>query len=206
MHDDPDHWERLWVRTLREHADKVAQRPPSAYLELIAELPPGRALDAGCGHGAETMWLAARGWHVTALDFSPSVLAHAQATAASRGEGLTERIDWREGDLARWAPEAEHFDLVASFYVHIAGTTEEFVQRLARGVAPGGALLLVGHRSIDPETGRDTGATGQRQVTVDEVRAALDPSEWQCVVTEERPRVVVGSGLDTVVLARRTKA
>jgi 2-polyprenyl-3-methyl-5-hydroxy-6-metoxy-1,4-benzoquinol methylase len=65
MAHDRSHWEQLWVRTLREHADKVAGRPPNAYLLAeAAGLTAGRALDAGCGHGAETLWLAARGWQV----------------------------------------------------------------------------------------------------------------------------------------------
>jgi len=58
---DQDYWEQLWSKTLREHADKVASRPPNAHLMAeVADLPPGRALDAGCGHGADTLRLAAR--------------------------------------------------------------------------------------------------------------------------------------------------
>lgn len=68
---DRDSWERRWEQALREHPDKVSSRPPNEYLLAeIGDLRPGLALDAGCGHGAETIWLAAAGWRVTAVDFS----------------------------------------------------------------------------------------------------------------------------------------
>ena len=73
---DQDFWEQLWSKMLRENADKVALRPPNAHLMAeAANLPPGHALDAGCGHGADTLWLATHGWHVTAVDFSAAVAA-----------------------------------------------------------------------------------------------------------------------------------
>jgi hypothetical protein len=79
---DRAHWEQLWAKTLREHPDKVAQRPPNAhFIAEVCGLRSGRALDAGCGHGAETLWLAAHGWEVTAVDCSASALAHARSTA-----------------------------------------------------------------------------------------------------------------------------
>jgi trans-aconitate methyltransferase len=57
-----DFWEQLWSRTLRERASDVARRPPNAHLTTeIDDLPAGRALDAGCGHGSETVWVAAHG-------------------------------------------------------------------------------------------------------------------------------------------------
>ena len=60
---DRDFREQLWSKTLLEHGDKVAQRPPNAHLMAeAAKLSPGRTLDAGCGHGADTLWLAAHGW------------------------------------------------------------------------------------------------------------------------------------------------
>jgi 2-polyprenyl-3-methyl-5-hydroxy-6-metoxy-1,4-benzoquinol methylase len=68
---DRDSWEERWSQALREHDDKVAKIPPNAHLtDVVGSLSPGRALDAGCGHGSETLWLAARGWQVTAVDFS----------------------------------------------------------------------------------------------------------------------------------------
>jgi SAM-dependent methyltransferase len=201
---DRAHWERLWAKTLREYPDKVAQRPPNAHLTAeVARLNPGRALDAGCGHGAETLWLAAHGWEVTAVDFSATALTHAKTTAEVLGPERAQRITWVEGDLAVWAPATTHFDLVACLYVHVAGSVDEMVRRMSSGVAPGGALFLVGHRPVDPATGKPTAAAGQVQVSVESAVAALDAIAWEFVVAEERPRAVAGTGVDAVILARR---
>jgi SAM-dependent methyltransferase len=201
---DRAHWEQLWARTLREHPEKVARRPPNAHLLAeVASLRAGRALDAGCGHGAETLWLAAHGWEVTAVDFSPSALAHARSTAEALSPQIAARIAWVEGDLGVWTPPRDQFDLVVCLYVHVAGSVEEMVRRMASGVAPGGTLLMVGHRPIDPATGLPTAAAGQVQVSVESAIAALDPGAWTRVVAEERPRAVAGTGVDAVIVARR---
>jgi hypothetical protein len=89
---------------------------------------------------------------------------------------------------------------VASLYVHVAGSVEAFVARLAAGVAPGGTLLLVGHLPVDPTTGEATRAAGQTQVTLAAARAALDPGAWDLVVAEDRTRPD-GGGADAVVQA-----
>ena len=199
---DQSFWDQLWSKTLREHGDKVAARAPNAHLVgEVASLPAGRALDAGCGHGAETLWLAAHGWHVTALDFSASALAHGASMAEAAGLG--DRIDWVEGDIATWSVPSDHFDLVVCLYVHVAGSVEAMVRRMASGVAVGGTLFLVGHRPIDPATGAATAAANQVQVAVEGAVAALDPHAWELVVAEERPRPVAGTGVDAVIRARR---
>jgi len=201
---DRDFWEQRWSQVLREHADQIARRPPNTHLTgEVEDLRPGRALDAGCGHGADTLWLAAHGWRVTAVDFSAAVLAHARSTAEALGSDVAERVEWVEGDLATWTPHPGHYDLVACLYVHIPGSVEEMVRRMAAGVAPGGTLLLVGHRPIDPATGAATPAAGQVQVSVDAAVAALDPDRWEFVVAEERSRNQPGSGVDALVCARR---
>lgn len=206
MAHDRGHWEQLWVRTLREHADKVSKRPPNAHLlAAAAELAAGRALDAGCGHGAESLWLAARGWEVTAIDFSASALAHARATAEARGPDVAARIRWVEADLGTWAPAPAHFDLVVSLYVHIAGSPEEMVRRLGGGVAPGGTLLMVGHQPIDPATGQATAAATQQQISVEGAVASLEPNTWDLLLAEERPRAQAGTGVDAVIVARRRR-
>jgi hypothetical protein len=69
--------------------------------------------------------------------------------------------------------------LVACVYVHVAGSVEEMVRRMGAGVAPGGTLLLVGHRPFDPDTGAATPAAGQVQVSVETAIAALDQHRWR---------------------------
>jgi SAM-dependent methyltransferase len=201
---DREFWEQLWARTLREGAEKVELRPPNAHLTgEVSNLKPGRALDAGCGHGSDTLWLAARGWQVTAVDFSAAALAHARSRAEGAGPDVAGGVDWVEADLATWSPQPGHFDLVFSLYVHVAGSVQEMVRRMGAGVAPGGTLLLVGHRPIDPATGVATRAAGQKQVSVQAAMAALEPDYWKVVVAEDRPRGATGTGVDAVIRARR---
>jgi SAM-dependent methyltransferase len=201
---DRESWEDRWSRALREHGDRVGRRPPNTH--LIAEidaLRPGRALDAGCGHGAEALWLAARGWQVTAIDFAATALAYAQSTAEAMGDDIAARVDWVQADLAEWTPALGAYDLVVCLYVHVAGSVVDMVRRMASGVAPGGTLFLLGHRPIDPATGAETAAAGQVQVSVEDAVAALDPVVWELLVADHRVRATADTGVDALVRARR---
>jgi 2-polyprenyl-3-methyl-5-hydroxy-6-metoxy-1,4-benzoquinol methylase len=199
---DRDFWEQRWAKALADRGDDIARMPPSPYLVAAADgLEPGRALDAGCGHGAETLWLAARGWRVTAVDFSAAALERGRASAEAAGTGP--QIEWVEADLGRWAPEAGAYDLVVCLYVHVAGSAEAMVGRLAAGVAPGGRLLMAGHQPTDPETGEPTAAAGQTQVAVADAVAALGNEEWQLLTAEERRRSQGPAGVDAVIHAVR---
>ncbi len=198
---DRDFWERRWAQALREHPDEVASRPPNAHLVAeIGAVAPGLALDAGCGHGAEAIWLAASGWRVTAVDFSVTALEQARAMAQAVGADVAERIEWVASDLGSWEPPPRRFDLVSSLYVHVAGSVREMVTRLASGVAPGGTLFLGGHLPVDPATGEPTPAAGQAHVTVEDAVEGLDSREWKIVLAEERIRAG-GTGVDAVVRA-----
>ena len=140
---------------------------------------------------------------MTAVDFAANALAHGRSAAAELGDDIARRIDWVEADLAAWIPARDAFDLVACLYVHVAGSVEELIERLAAAVAPGGTLLLVGHRPVDPATGAKTAAAGQVQVSVEAARSALDPARWTLGTAEERPRATAGSGVDAVIRADR---
>ena len=201
---DRSFWEERWAQVLREHADEVASRRPNPH--LVAEFPDGVevgcALDAGCGHGAEAIWLASRGWRVTAIDFSAAALEHGRGMAEEVGADVAERIEWVEGDLGMWQPPARHFDLVISLYVHVAGSVRAMVTRLASGVVTGGTLFLVGHLPADPATGEASPAAGQNQVTIEDAIEALHPREWNVVMAELRSHPG-GGGVDAVVRATR---
>ena len=110
----------------------------------VAELPPGRALDLGCGHGGDAIWLAQRGWTVTAIDVSAAALAVAEEDA--RAAGVEAPISWQLRDIADGLP-AGPFELVAATYLHspVELPREPILREAASIVAPGGTLVVIGH-------------------------------------------------------------
>ncbi|WP_308167446.1 class I SAM-dependent methyltransferase [Catellatospora tritici] len=199
--------EAYWENRYRDHAGPGSRRPNPQLLAEVAELAPGSALEAGCGEGADAVWLASRGWRVTAADISPTALDRARehATAAD----VADRIEWVQADLTGWTSGPRRFDLVCTSYVHTPGSPMELYDRLAAAVAPGGTLLIVGHHPSDQHSHGAHGATHQAHVTPEQVADGLDPTAWQVVVAETRQRAVAthhGATTvlhDTVVHARR---
>ncbi|MDI1461170.1 class I SAM-dependent methyltransferase [Catellatospora sp. KI3] len=199
--------EAYWEDRYRDHAGPGAGHPNPQLAAEVAGLAPGTALEAGCGEGADAVWLAARGWRVDAVDISPTALDRARARAEAVGADLAARVAWTRADLANWTPNRE-YDLVCTGYVHTPGSPLDLYARLAAAVAPGGTLLIVGHHPADHHSHGAHGATHQVHVTPEQVAAALDPARWDVVVAETRQRAVVGHGgeimlHDTVVRARR---
>lgn len=137
---DKDYWEQHWQQAHDRPADHGAPHPYLA--QETGGLAPGTALDAGCGTGAEAIWLASHGWQVTAADISAQALARAAQRAA--GSDVSERVRWVEADLTAWEP-GTLFDLVMTHYAHPAMPQLAFYDRICRWVAPGGTLLIVGH-------------------------------------------------------------
>jgi 2-polyprenyl-3-methyl-5-hydroxy-6-metoxy-1,4-benzoquinol methylase len=122
-------------------------------LEVEAtDLASGRALDVGCGEGADAIWLAARGWDVTAVDFADAALARVATRAAEAG--LADRVETRRVDVRSFDPDGETWDLVTSHFLHLPdGGMLDVTRRLGSAVAPGGTLLVVGHDPGDVATG-----------------------------------------------------
>jgi SAM-dependent methyltransferase len=164
-------------------------RPNTQLVAEAADLPGGTALDVGCGEGADAVWLAARGWQVTAVDFAATALARAAAGAAAAGEELAARIEWVRADVTQWTPQPGGFDLVSAQYMHLP--TEErraLFARLADAVRPGGQLLLVGHDFSDIAAGAHRPEEPDRFFTAAEAAAALEHGSWEVLVAEARPR------------------
>ncbi|HET8957837.1 MAG TPA: class I SAM-dependent methyltransferase [Microcella sp.] len=112
----------------------------------------GRALDAGCGEGADSLWLAEQGWHVLGLDLSGVAVEKANAVADERG--VRDRVRFEQRDLSTAPPPEAEFDLVAAHYLHVLPEHRDAIYGgLARAVRPGGTLLLVLHDASDIDAG-----------------------------------------------------
>ncbi len=81
-------------------------------LVKLLELPPGAAvLDLACGWGRHSVELARRGYTVTGLDWSPTLLGHARRRARRAGVD----VEWVQGDM-RELPWTGRFDVVLSLF------------------------------------------------------------------------------------------
>ena len=120
---------------------------PNVFVEKYAVgLAPGRALDVAGGEGRNAIWLAARGWTVTAVDFSQVGLDKGRHHAAAHAPAAAERITWVEADVLTYRPAVAGFELVLLAYLHLVAPDRRHVLRQAAGaLAPGGVLLVIGH-------------------------------------------------------------
>lgn len=173
---------------------------------VVAELgglQPGRALDLAAGEGRNAVWLAGRGWQVTAVDFSAVAAERGRRLASERGA----EVSWIVADLVEFSPPKAAFDVVLVVYLHLPPVDRAGVlARAAAALAPGGTLLVVGHDRANLAGG----VGGPRDPTVlytpDEIVAELDGLRPHRAGTARRPVAVDGGtaeALDTVVVAIR---
>ena len=103
----------------------------------------GRALDLGAGQGSHSVWLAALGWEVTAVDSSAAGIERGRSGA----EDVGVQVDWVVADICTWEPPAAVlFDLVLVAY---ARHGQDVLARARDWLAPGGSLVVIGHGSGD---------------------------------------------------------
>ncbi len=192
-------------------ADRLwSGQPNSQLVAQTSDLAPGEALDVGCGEGADAIWLASRGWTVTAVDVSTVALERAAGHAAALGSGIAERISWRHEDLLTWDPRPQQFDLVSAQFMHLPSPElESLHRRMADAVRPGGTLLVVSHHPDDLHA--NVGRPGRRDLfqTAEQLAAALDPGRWEILIASAigRPATDLDGQpvtvKDTVLRARR---
>ncbi len=192
---DAAFWDERYAS--REAAPSTDPNPQLAA--EAADLPPGAALDVGTGEGDDAVWLAARGWTVTAVDISQVALDRGKAAATERG--VADRIAWVQADLVAWTPPAAAFDLVSSQFVHFLPVERKLVfERLAAAVRAGGTLLIVGHHPSDLETTAKRWNMPDAFHTAEDVAHLLDPREWNVIVAASRPRDVTDPDGNPVVV------
>jgi len=190
----------FWDDRYRSAPALWSGRPNAQLVAEAADLGPGRALDVGCGEGADAIWLAERGWQVTGVDLSPVALERARGHADLAGERVAARIDWRQVDLLDWPMPRVDYDLISSQYLHLPGAARrQLVGVLAGAVAPGGSLLVVGHHPSDVEV---VPRPLQRELffTAEQLAEGLDPESWEVVTCATVPRPSTGPDGDPVTL------
>ena len=122
-------------------------RPNGRLVAEVAALTPGRALDVGCGEGADAIWLARRGWMVTAIDISDVAVSRAREAAARAGDA----VDWVCGDALQTSFPAQSFDLVSLQYPALPKAAGEPAVRTLLDTVRAGGLLLAVYHDLDDE-------------------------------------------------------
>ena len=165
-------------------AEQVWSSTPNQFVASeLAGLDPRSALDLACGEGRNAIWLAGRGWDVTAIDFS--------GVAVERGRRLAGDlpISWQVGD-ALTAP-LPTTDLVVLAYLQLpADERRTVVRRSFASLARGGTLFVVAHDSTNLTEG--TGGPQDPDVlyTAEDVLSDLEGEPFDVVRAERVPRIV----------------
>ena len=171
--------------------------PNALIAELLAELPPGDAVDLAAGEGRHALWLAGRGWRVTAVDFSGVGLARGRAQPGA------DRVTWIAADVRTWTAPPVSLDLVLVAYLHLP---EEKTVRVLTGAVgwlrPGGRLLVLGHDADNVVSG--VGGPQDPAILHSVERLAPVASLLEVDRLEQvRRETPAGTALDTLLWGRR---
>jgi SAM-dependent methyltransferase len=194
-----------WDARYSGHEAMWSGSPNGRLIADVAGLSPGRALDVGCGEGADAVWLAQRGWVVIALDISLVALDRGRR-AAERGRVA---VTWVCGDALRHPFPAGAFDLVSMQYPALPKAAgEAAVRSLLQTVRSGGSLFIVSHDLDDDHRRRmkSHGTDPANFVDADDFRRVLD-GDFTIQRDATEPRIDPPPGKppldDVVLLARR---
>lgn len=207
MSDRPDpgrpHDAAFWDERHASHDPIESSEPDPTLVAEVTGSSPGRALDIATGDGRNAIWLASRGWRVTAVDFSGVALDRARRSARLAGVD----VDWHQADLLEWSPPARAFDLVCVLFLHLPSTARGKVYaRAAEAVRPGGTLLVVGHDLSNLSEG--AGGPRDPDVLLTPASVVADLRGFSIVRAEvvRRPGAPERGPLDAVVCAVRDRA
>lgn len=132
---DVEQWDERYAAS-----DRVWSVEPNAFVvSLTDDLAPGTAIDLAAGEGRNALWLARRGWKVTAVDFS------SVAVERGRKQPGAAAVQWHVADVTTYEPD-HLFDLVLVCYLHLPRQVmRRVLDTAASWVAPGGHLVVIAH-------------------------------------------------------------
>ena len=170
--------------------DLVWSATPTRFVESeLSALAPGRAVDVAAGEGRNAVWLARRGWSVTAVDFSQVGLDKGRALVERLGADLD--IDWVRADVVEHDLGQDRYDLALLAYLQLPDEQRhEVVRRAFTSLRVGGRLLVVAHDSTNLSEG--TGGPQDPSVlyTAEDVVADLDGERFEVLRAERVTREV----------------
>jgi tellurite methyltransferase len=114
-------------------------RPTPLLAEVAQRLRPGKALDLACGTGRNTLWLAEKGWSVTAVDRSPTAIDVLCQRAKEKGLPVEALV--ADLELLQYPIRPAHWDLIViSYYLQ-----QNLLEPAKAGSKPGGLVLAIVH-------------------------------------------------------------
>lgn len=173
----------------------------------VAKLPPGRALCLAAGEGRNAVYLAERGFDVTAVDQSSVGLAKAEDLAHERGVSLRTIV----ADLADFALGEHSWDLVVSIFAHVPPPTRIHIhEQVSAALSVGGLFVLEAY--TPDQVGRGTGGppVAGPTMTAAALRSELDGldifrlAEIERSVVEGRYHTGISSVVQAIARRRQT--
>lgn len=139
-----------WDEMYRSGERGAEDAPTILLVETIKKLPAGTAIDLACGAGRNAIYLAERGWTVTAVDGSSGAIELAKQRSAARGV----RVHTRVSDLTEpgFTMPPDAFDLVLIAYY----LQRDLFAKAKAAVRPGGVVIAIAHT---PEPGKPRSET-----------------------------------------------
>ncbi|MGA8246303.1 MAG: class I SAM-dependent methyltransferase [Nocardioides sp.] len=170
-----------WNERYRE-TELVWSATPNRFVEAeLAELSPGRAVDLAAGEGRNAIWLARRGWRVTAVDFAQAALDKGRRLAGDLP------VDWVCADATTWSGDASYDLCVVAYLQLVAEQRRAAVRQGFASLRPGGTFLLVAHDTSNLTEGVGGPQDAAVLMTADDVLADLAGESFE-VVRAERVR------------------
>lgn len=162
--------------------ERVWSEGPNQFVEAaLSDLEPGRAVDLAAGEGRNALWLAGRGWEVTAVDFSRAGLDKGRAAAGDLP------VTWVCQDVLEW--EGSGYDLAVVAYLQVpAAERRQAVRRAFGALRPGGTLFWVAHDSTNLVEGTGGPQDPEVLMTAEDVMADLGGQRFEVVRAERFER------------------